>query len=36
MRLRLAHFARRYPLYLLLIPAVLLLAGCPGGSGGGY
>lgn len=36
MRRRLARFARRYPLYLLLIPAVFLMAGCPGGSGGGY
>jgi hypothetical protein len=36
MRLRLAQFARRYPLLLMLIPAVLLLAGCPSGSGGGY
>jgi hypothetical protein len=36
MLIRLAHFARRSPLVLLLIPAVLLLAGCPSGSGGGY
>jgi hypothetical protein len=29
-------FARRLPLFLLLLATTLLLAGCPKGSGGGY
>jgi hypothetical protein len=36
MRLRVYELIRQRPLFLLLVPAVLLLAGCPGGKGGGY
>jgi len=36
MRLRVYELARRLPLLLLLLSGALLLAGCPGGKGGGY
>ena len=33
---RLVHIAPKLPMLLLLLAVVLLLAGCPGDSGGGY
>jgi hypothetical protein len=36
MRLRVYELTRGLPVFLLLVSAVLLLTGCPGGKGGGY
>jgi hypothetical protein len=36
LRVRIQQLAEQGPLLLLLIAAVFLLVGCPGGDGGGY